>query len=229
VSATEPKLTAKRIAVLAILTSHTDDCPLTGAEIGAKRFRHGRHGLREWANDALKALHKLGYAEPLGVAMNGARCWQATDLGKAVFVRPSTREAGMTGALRGGEDDFDPLDDGDCWNCGGEGYVSSCFESFACLDPDSGCDLCTKRCTICRPLTAPERQNLDSLRQVLSEALAANETPAASSAGSACQCEDAGQDAGLAPAAAAKAGPASDLPRKLADATQKSPHKEHDR
>lgn len=46
------------------------------------------------------------------------------------------------------DDDFD---NEDCWNCGGEGFVSSCFEEFACIDPESGCDLCTWRCDVCRP------------------------------------------------------------------------------
>lgn len=45
-------------------------------------------------------------------------------------------------------------DDGECWNCGGEGYVSSCFEECACMDPESGCDLCTRRCDVCNPVTA---------------------------------------------------------------------------
>jgi hypothetical protein len=43
----------------------------------------------------------------------------------------------------------DCVDDDDCWNCGGEGFVSNCFEEFACLDPEGGCDLCTKRCDVC--------------------------------------------------------------------------------
>lgn len=30
--------------------------------------------------------------------------------------------------------DFDDdWDNEDCWNCGGEGYVASCFEEFACM------------------------------------------------------------------------------------------------
>lgn len=43
--------------------------------------------------------------------------------------------------------DFDEPDD--CPNCGGEGYVSSCFEEYACLDPEEGCDLCMRRCDWC--------------------------------------------------------------------------------
>lgn len=47
-------------------------------------------------------------------------------------------------------DDFEPGDPVECWNCGGEGYVSSCFEEFACVDPESGCDDCTRRCDVCK-------------------------------------------------------------------------------
>jgi hypothetical protein len=49
----------------------------------------------------------------------------------------------------------DDHDQGDCWNCGGEGFVASCFEEFARIDPDEGCDLCTKRCQICNPRRSP--------------------------------------------------------------------------
>jgi len=53
-------------------------------------------------------------------------------------------------------DEYDEIDGSDCWNCGGEGYVSNCFEEFACVDPESGCDLCTRRCEICNP---PKRRS----------------------------------------------------------------------
>jgi len=46
--------------------------------------------------------------------------------------------------------DYDDFDDDDCWRCGGEGYVSDCFKRFTCQDPDEGCDLCTRRCDICK-------------------------------------------------------------------------------
>lgn len=51
------------------------------------------------------------------------------------------------------DDDPDKFDDFDfgCPNCGGEGYVYSCFEEFACIDPEGGCDLCMSRCDWCRP------------------------------------------------------------------------------
>lgn len=36
----------------------------------------------------------------------------------------------------------------DCWNCDG-GYVAHCFEEFACIDPESGCDDCLRKCDVC--------------------------------------------------------------------------------
>ena len=71
------------------------------------------------------------------------------------------------------EDHYDD-DDGDCWQCGGEGLVSNCFEEFACLDPEGGCDLCTRRCDICNPATPSkeEREEREQLGQILADALA---------------------------------------------------------
>ena len=46
------------------------------------------------------------------------------------------------------ETDFD---DNDCGNCGGEGFIYDCFEEWACVDPESGCDLCMRRCDWCTP------------------------------------------------------------------------------
>ena len=54
------------------------------------------------------------------------------------------------GAGQGGQGD----DDGDsdlCWQCGGEGVVYDCFEEYACVDPEGGCDLCERRCDVCMP------------------------------------------------------------------------------
>ena len=44
------------------------------------------------------------------------------------------------------EDDDVP---GDCWNCGGEGVVYSCFDEICCVDPEDGCDECARPCEIC--------------------------------------------------------------------------------
>lgn len=50
------------------------------------------------------------------------------------------------------DDDFDPFDfedDKECWQCGGTGWISNCFEEFACLVPDEGCEDCLRPCDIC--------------------------------------------------------------------------------
>lgn len=44
----------------------------------------------------------------------------------------------------------DPDDMDCCPNCGGDGVVYNCFEEYACVDPESGCDLCARRCDWCR-------------------------------------------------------------------------------
>lgn len=57
----------------------------------------------------------------------------------------------MTDTMKDGERadfGFEP-DPVECWNCGGEGYVSCCFEEYACIDPEGGCDECERRCDIC--------------------------------------------------------------------------------
>lgn len=79
---------------------------------------------------------------------------------------------------QGGEpEDYDYRyddDEAECWNCSGEGFVSNCFEEFACLHPDVGCDDCTRPCDVCRP-RKPTEQDL-ALREVLREALAKSST-----------------------------------------------------
>lgn len=60
-------------------------------------------------------------------------------------------------------EEYDDFDDGfqdDCWNCAGEGFVSDCWEEYACLDPEGGCDLCTRRCDVCQ-LATPKGDNPD--------------------------------------------------------------------
>lgn len=48
-------------------------------------------------------------------------------------------------------DDDSHGDDEMCWNCGGEGVVYVCHTEYACIDPESGCDLCERQCDICQP------------------------------------------------------------------------------
>lgn len=55
-------------------------------------------------------------------------------------------------------------DENDCWNCGGEGFVSNCFQEFACMYPDEGCDDCTKPCDVCRPRKNPAPDDTGSER-----------------------------------------------------------------
>lgn len=52
----------------------------------------------------------------------------------------------------GDGDDFDDFEMDCCSNCGGEGYVADCFEEYACVDPESGCELCMRRCDFCNRL-----------------------------------------------------------------------------
>lgn len=66
------------------------------------------------------------------------------------------------------EDGWGESEDGDCWNCGGEGFVSNCFEEYACIDPEGGCDACERRCEVCNP--KPTKAVME-FRQVLSDAL----------------------------------------------------------
>lgn len=52
-------------------------------------------------------------------------------------------------------------DDDSCWQCGGEGYMADCIDG-CCQDAEMGCDLCTRRCDICRGtgyLPPPETSN----------------------------------------------------------------------
>ncbi|MGM5018685.1 hypothetical protein [Tardiphaga sp. 367_B4_N1_1] len=65
----------------------------------------------------------------------------------------------------------DDFDDGDCWNCGGEGRVNHCIDG-CCVDTDDiYCDYCSKRCDVCQPVKPnPELQQI--LKDALDEASA---------------------------------------------------------
>jgi len=67
-------------------------------------------------------------------------------------------------------EDHDDFDDGhDCGNCGGDGVTYDCIDGF-CVDAESGCDMCERRCDWCNP--APKSKDADALRQILADALA---------------------------------------------------------
>lgn len=71
----------------------------------------------------------------------------------------------------------DDFDDGDCANCGGDGYVYGCSWDWQCdtYDEGEGTCLCTRRCDWCSPhKPTPETE---ALRQVLAEALAQPKEP----------------------------------------------------
>jgi hypothetical protein len=51
-------------------------------------------------------------------------------------------------------EDYDFDDQAECWNCGGEGVIYSCFEEYACIDPEGGCDECERRCDVCKGVGA---------------------------------------------------------------------------
>jgi len=54
--------------------------------------------------------------------------------------------------------DYDDYGDGECWYCGGDGFVFECFDGF-CLDADVGCDDCTRECLECRRRAAVAQIN----------------------------------------------------------------------
>ena len=60
--------------------------------------------------------------------------------------RPSNFEGRCGPCIAAEYDDYE--DDG-CYECGGEGFVSDCVEEWACVDPEYGCDYCTRRCPLC--------------------------------------------------------------------------------
>lgn len=58
----------------------------------------------------------------------------------------------------------DSLDDGECWNCGGEGRVNHCIDG-CCVDQDDiYCRYCSRRCDVCNP--APRTKEADDLAAV---------------------------------------------------------------
>lgn len=62
--------------------------------------------------------------------------------------------------------DYDPYDDEECSNCGGEGIVYMCHTEYACIDPEGGCDECARRCDWCQP---PHKSALRTPKAATSE------------------------------------------------------------
>lgn len=62
--------------------------------------------------------------------------------------------------------ELNPSDE-ECGNCGGDGYIASCHEEWACLDPESGCEDCMRRCPEC---AIHARKRLKMIREAVIEA-----------------------------------------------------------
>lgn len=50
-------------------------------------------------------------------------------------------------------DPYWDYDEAECWNCGGEGFVTGCSWDWQCdtYDTGEGTCLCTRHCHICNP------------------------------------------------------------------------------
>lgn len=83
------KLTEKKITILTVLKLRRAeiDGPVTSAELGEIVFRHQRvkHGARECAGSALRAMAKDGLVEALGTSSTNARCYAITPAGRAAL------------------------------------------------------------------------------------------------------------------------------------------------
>ena len=70
--------------------------------------------------------------------------------------------------------DTDYWDDGECFQCGGEGYFYGCSWDWQCdtYDDGEGTCLCSRRCDVCNPveLTPAEQAERDALRKVIADA-----------------------------------------------------------
>lgn len=71
-------------------------------------------------------------------------------------------------------DRFEEYDEGDCANCGGEGFVYGCSWDWQCdtYDEGEGTCLCTRRCDWCQP-TKPDPE----LQAAMAKALASEPSP----------------------------------------------------
>lgn len=69
------------------------------------------------------------------------------------------------------DDPYWDYDESECWNCGGEGFVTGCSWDWQCdtYDEGEGTCLCSRPCHICHP----PKHNAE-LRQILGEALRAH-------------------------------------------------------
>lgn len=70
--------------------------------------------------------------------------------------------------------DHDEFDDGECWQCGGEGRVAgTCIDGCCAEQDDPDCEYCSRHCDVCNPPTPEQIKRGNELRQILADALAA--------------------------------------------------------
>ncbi len=83
---------------------------------------------------------------------------------------PAASQAKPPAAIAEDDDPYWYMDEDECWNCGGEGYVYGCSWDWQCdtYDEGEGTCLCTPACHICHP-PKPD----PALQAVMAEALAA--------------------------------------------------------
>jgi hypothetical protein len=75
-------------------------------------------------------------------------------------------------------DYHDDYDDGDCWQCGGEGRVAGTCIDGCCVDQDDPyCEYCSRRCDICHPPTNEQIKKGNELRQILADVLNDAQSP----------------------------------------------------
>lgn len=79
----------------------------------------------------------------------------------------------MTKAVTPIEEVFDDYDEGDCWNCGGEGFVYGCSWDWQCDTWDGDSCLCSRPCHICYP-----PKDDPEMRKIMAESFAAQEPSA---------------------------------------------------
>lgn len=109
------------------------------SEAGQAEELEWRTGACEWCKNHVTDLRD---ARDYEEGMNG-RVYRVC----GACIKRVNDEAEAELRAYGDYDDYD--DDPDCWECGGDGYVSSCHTEYACVDPEGGCDECTRTCNIC--------------------------------------------------------------------------------
>jgi hypothetical protein len=64
------------------------------------------------------------------------------------------------------QSDTDYWDDGECFQCGGEGYVYGCSWDWQCdiYDDGEGTCLCIRRCDVCYPVSTAVVIDKDGVR-----------------------------------------------------------------